>query len=141
MNDSIFITVCKSIGAVIGACILGWIFKFLLLFAYAWFMDFNLFSFFIIGKPLLLIIALIPIGGSVFLSKLFNNRVAGGIFSLIITIWLVITIIQFWIFVSNLASCDSEWFKASVITLLMASDIFGLLVYSFTQAFTQEDLD
>ena len=133
MRDSIVATILKSFGAVIGACILGWILRFLFLLAFVWIMDFNLFSFHIFGITIILTIALVLIGITVYLSNLLNNRIATGTFCIITTIWLIMTIIEFWLFINHFGPQDSDLYKASIITLIMAGDIVGLFIHSFTQ--------
>lgn len=133
MNDSAIKTIGKCIGSIVSACLLGLIFEFLLLLAFAWFMDFGLFLFLLIGSSVLLpTITLVPVGGTIFLSRLFNNRVASVVFCIIVSIWLLVTTIEFWGYLSQFDLSDSDTFKAITITLVMAGDIFTLFISAFT---------
>ncbi len=134
MNDSIFTTIVKSIGATIGACILGIIFEFLLLMAFGWLMDFGMFWFLIIGAMLLPIITAVPIGGTALLVQLFRNKVAGIIFGVIVSIWLLVTTIEFWDFLSQVDLSGGDWFKAITITLTMVFDIITSFIASFAKS-------
>lgn len=133
MNDSIFTTIVKSIGATIGACVLGIIFEFLLLMVFAWLMDFGMFWFIIIGAMLLPIITFVPVGATAFLVQLFKNRIAGFIFGLIISVWLIVTTIEFWEFLSSNDLSGSDWFKAITITITMIYDIIASFAVSFAK--------
>ena len=137
MSDSIFKTIVKLIGAIVGACGIGLLLEFLLLLAFGWIMDFGLFWFLLIGFSVVLPpITFIPTGGTFFISRLFNNRLASSIFCIIVSIWLLVTTIEFWFFLSTIDLSESEWLKAISITLVMAIDIFSL----FISAFTKEEL-
>lgn len=131
MNDSIFTTIVKSIGATIGACILGIIFEFLLLMVFAWLMDFGMFWFIIIGAMLLPIITFVPVGATAFLIQLFKNRIAGFIFGIIVSIWLLVTTIEFWCYLNQFDLSGGEWFMAITITLTMACDIISSFAVPF----------
>lgn len=131
MNDSIFTTIVKSIGATIGACILGIIFEFLLLMVFAWLMDFGMFWFIIIGAMLLPIITFVPVGATAFLIQLFKNRIAGFIFGIIVSIWLLVTTIEFWSYLNQFDLSGGEWFMAITITLTMACDIISSFAVPF----------
>lgn len=131
MNDSIFTTIVKSIGATIGACILGIIFEFLLLMVFAWLMDFGMFWFIIIGAMLLPIITFVPVGATAFLVQLFKNRIAGFIFGIIVSIWLLVTTIEFWCYLNQFDLSGGEWFMAITITLTMACDIISSFAVPF----------
>ena len=133
MGNSTIKTVAKSIVSCISANVLGLILEFLLLFAFAWLMDFGLFWFLTIGILPLSIITLVPIGGSILLSRLFNNRIAAIVFSVIVSIWLIVTTVEFWIFLSEAGLSEADSFKAIIITLSMVSDIVGLLINAFVQ--------
>lgn len=131
MNDSIFTTIVKSIGATFGACILGIIFEFLLLMVFAWLMDFGMFWFIIIGAMLLPIITFVPVGATAFLIQLFKNRIAGIIFGIIVSIWLLVTTIEFWCYLNQFDLSGGEWFMAITITLTMACDIIRSFAVPF----------
>lgn len=131
MNDSIIKTICKSIVAVVGANLLGILLEFLLLMVFGWLMDFGLLWFLIIGPLLLPIITCVPVGLTVFLTKLFNNRIAGIVFGLLISVWLIITTIEFWVFLFQFDVSDSDWFKAIAITLTMVCDIIASFYVPF----------
>lgn len=133
MNDSIFTTIVKSIGATIGACILGIIFEFLLLMVFAWLMDFGMFWFIIIGAMLLPIITFVPVGATAFLIQLFKNRIAGFIFGIIVSIWLLVTTIEFWCYLNQFDLSGGEWFMAITITITMIYDIIASFAVSFAK--------
>lgn len=133
MGDSTTKTIAKSIVSCISANVLGLIFEFLLLFAFAWLMDFGLFWFLTIGVLPLYIITIVPIGGSILLSRLFNNRIAAGVFGVIVSIWLIVTTVEFWIFLSEASLSEAGSFKAIIITLTMIPNIVGLLINAFVQ--------
>lgn len=133
MNDSIFTTFVKSIGATVGACLLGVLFEFLLLLAFGWLMDLGMIWFLIIGTALLPIFTAVPVGLTAFLVQLFNNKIAGIVFGVIFSIWLLITTIEFWEFLSSVNLSGSDWFKAITITLTIGSDIIASFLASFTK--------
>ena len=133
MNDSIFTTIVKSIGATIGACVLGIIFEFLLLMVFAWLMDFGMFWFIIIGAMLLPIITFVPVGATAFLIQLFKNRIAGFIFGIIVSIWLLVTTIEFWCYLNQFDLSGGEWFMAITITITMIYDIIASFAVSFAK--------
>lgn len=123
----------KSIGATVGACLLGVLFEFLLLLAFGWLMDLGMIWFLIIGTALLPIFTAVPVGLTAFLVQLFNNKIAGIVFGVIFSIWLLITTIEFWEFLSSVNLSGSDWFKAITITLTIGSDIIASFLASFTK--------
>ena len=131
MSDSAFTTVVKCIGAAVGACVIGAISKLLLLKVFAWSMDLSFVEYGLIGSILLPLVTIIPAGGSILLSMLFRNHIAIILFCAIVSIWMLVTTIEFW-GISSDFTCN-EWIMASGITILMAVDIVVLFLYPFTK--------
>lgn len=132
MNDSITKTIAKCIGSIVCACTLGIIFEFLLLLGLGWLMDFGLLWFLLIGGSVMLpTITLVPVGATILITKLFSNRIASTVFRITISIWLLVTTVEFWAYLSQFDLSESDIFKAVTITLVMAGDIITLVISIF----------
>ena len=91
----------------------------------------KMFWFIIIGGMLLPIITFVPVGATAFLIQLFKNRIAGFIFGIIVSIWLLVTTIEFWCYLNQFDLSGGEWFMAITITLTMACDIISSFAVPF----------
>lgn len=130
MKDSVMTTIGKTILAVICGVVLGRLLYSLLILISAWFLDMGILKFLFIGNFMAIPLGMLINYGCLFLGGLFKNKVAGAVFGLLMSIFIILAIVTLWIVLGE--STDNMWFKCANISLALGITAFITAISSFS---------
>lgn len=130
MKDSVMTTIGKTILAVICGVVLGRLLYGLLILISAWFLDMGILKFLFIGNFIAMPLGMLINYGCLFLGGLFKNKVAGAVFGILISIFIILTIVTLWIVLGE--STDKMWFKCANISLVLGITAVITAISSFS---------
>lgn len=129
MKDSVMTTIGKTILAVICGVVLGRLLSVLLILISGWFLGMGILKFLFIGNFIAMPLGMLINYGCWFLGGLFKNKVAGVVFGLLISIFIIFAIVALWIILGE--STDKMWFKCANISLVLGITAVITAISSF----------
>lgn len=129
MKDSVMTTIGKTILAVICGVVLGRLLSGLLILISVWFLDMGILKFLFIGNLIAMPLGMLINYGCLFLGGLFKNKVAGAVFGILISIFIILAIVALWITLGE--STDKMWFKCANISLVLGITAVITAISSF----------
>jgi hypothetical protein len=129
MKDSVMTTTGKTILAVICGVVLGRLLSGLLILISAWFLGMGILKFLFIGNFIAMPLGMLINYGCLFLGGLFKNKVAGAVFGILISVFIVVAIVVLWAALDD--ATDKMWFKCANISLVLGITAVITAISSF----------
>lgn len=129
MKDSVMTTIGKTILAIICGVVLGRLLSVLLILISVWFLDMGILKFLFIGNLIAMPLGMLINYGCLFLGGLFKNKVAGAVFGILISVFIVVAIVVLWAALDD--DTDKMWFKCANISLVLGITAVITAISSF----------
>lgn len=129
MKDSVMTTIGKTILAIICGVVLGRLLFGLLILISAWFLDMGILKFLFIGNLIAVPLGMLINYGCLFFGGLFKNKVAGAVFGILISVFIVAAIVVLWAALDD--ATDNMWFKCANISLVLGITAVITAILSF----------
>lgn len=129
MKDSVMTTIGKTILAIICGVVLGRLLSVLLILISVWFLDMGILKFLFIGNLIAMPLGMLINYGCLFLGGLFKNKVAGAVFGILISVFIVVAIVVLWVTLDY--DTDKMWFKCANISLVLGITAVITAISSF----------
>lgn len=129
MKDSVMTTIGKTILAIICGVVLGRLLSALLILISVWFLDMGILKFIFIGNLIAVPLGMLINYGCLFLGGLFKNKVAGAVFGILISVFIVVAIVVLWAALDD--DADKMWFKCASISLVLGITAVITAISSF----------